>query len=97
MTMLHTAELDMAKTIETSDIDAFLTDAAWVIHSTYDTVLKASPGAAIFVSICCWTFPSLLTGIKLENIGSTKLTSTRRGKIAHAVIWITKLVIKYCS
>jgi len=38
----------MANTVETSDINAFLTDAAWVINSTYHTVLKASPGAAIF-------------------------------------------------
>ena len=46
--MLHTAELDMANTVETSDIDVFLTNAAWAIRSTYHTVLKASPGAAIF-------------------------------------------------
>ncbi len=31
-----------------SDIDVFLSDAAWAICSTYHTVLKASPGAAIF-------------------------------------------------
>ena len=47
-TMLHTTELDMANTVVTSDIDVFLTDAAWAIHSTYNTVLKTSPGAAIF-------------------------------------------------
>ena len=47
-TMLCTAELDMANTVETSDIDAFLTDAAWAICCTNHTVLKASPGAAIF-------------------------------------------------
>ena len=46
--MLCTTELDMANTVATSDIDAFLTDAAWAIRSTYHTVLKASPGAAIF-------------------------------------------------
>ena len=46
--MLCTAEIDMADSVKTSDIDAFLTDAAWAIHSTYHTVLKASPGAAIF-------------------------------------------------
>ncbi len=46
--MLRTAELDMADTVATSDIDAFLTNAAWAIRSTYHTVLKASPGAAIF-------------------------------------------------
>ncbi len=31
-----------------SDIDVFLSDAAWAIRSTYNTVPKASPGAAIF-------------------------------------------------
>jgi hypothetical protein len=44
-TMLRTNELDMANTVETSDIDVFLTDAAWVIRSTYHTILKASQGA----------------------------------------------------
>ncbi len=34
--------------MKASDIDVFLSDAAWAIHSTYHTVLKASPGAAIF-------------------------------------------------
>ena len=38
----------MANTVVTSDINAYLTDAAWTIHSTYHTVLKASPGAALF-------------------------------------------------
>jgi hypothetical protein len=38
----------MAKTLKASDIDVFLSNAAWAIHSTYHTVLKASPGAAIF-------------------------------------------------
>jgi hypothetical protein len=46
--MLHTSKLDMAGTAKPSDIDIFLSDAAWAIHSTYHTVLKASPGAAIF-------------------------------------------------
>jgi hypothetical protein len=46
--MLCTSELDMAKTVKASDIDIFLSDAAWAVHSTYHTVLKASPGAAIF-------------------------------------------------
>ena len=38
----------MADTISESDIADFLTNAAWTIHSTYHTALKASPGAAIF-------------------------------------------------
>jgi hypothetical protein len=46
--MLRTSELDMAKTVNASDIKVFLSDAPWAAPSTYHTVLKASPGAAIF-------------------------------------------------
>ena len=48
MVMLHTAEIDMADLVAASDIDTFLTNVAWALFSTYHTVLKASPGAAIF-------------------------------------------------
>jgi hypothetical protein len=48
MTMLHTAEVDMANSVAPFDIATFLTNVAWAICSTYHTVLKASPGAAIF-------------------------------------------------
>ncbi len=48
MAMLYTAELDMAETVSKSDIADFLTNAAWAVRSTYHTVLKTSPGAAIF-------------------------------------------------
>jgi hypothetical protein len=46
--MLRTSKLNMAELVKTSDINVFLSDTAWAIHSTYHTVLKASPGAAIF-------------------------------------------------
>ncbi len=46
--MLCTSELDMANSIEPADIDTFIDNAAWAICSTYYTVLKASPGVAIF-------------------------------------------------
>ncbi len=46
--MLRTSSFDMAKTVKASDIDVFLSDAAWAVCSTYHTVLKTSPGAAIF-------------------------------------------------
>jgi hypothetical protein len=48
MVMLRTAELDMADTDNESDIADFLTNAAWTVCSTYHTVLKTLPGAAIF-------------------------------------------------
>jgi hypothetical protein len=31
-----------------NDVNIFLVNVAWVIHSSCHTVLKASPGAAIF-------------------------------------------------
>jgi hypothetical protein len=46
--MLRTAELDMANSVTSDDVDDFLDNVAWAICSTYHTVLKASPGAAIF-------------------------------------------------
>ncbi len=46
--MLRIFELNMAKSVKASDIDVFLSDAAWAACSTYHTVLKASPDAAIF-------------------------------------------------
>jgi hypothetical protein len=46
--MLRTSKLNMAETVKASDMDVFLSDAAWAVCSTYHTVLKASPGAAIF-------------------------------------------------
>jgi hypothetical protein len=38
----------MADSVTPDDVDVFLDNAAWAIRSTYHTVLKASPGAAIF-------------------------------------------------
>jgi hypothetical protein len=46
--MLRTSELDMAETITPDDGNVFLDNTAWAICSTYHTVLKVSPGAAIF-------------------------------------------------
>ena len=46
--MLRTAEIDMADSVTPDDVNVFLDNAAWAICSTYHTVLKASPGAAIF-------------------------------------------------
>ncbi len=45
---MRTSELAMADSVDPADIDTFIDNATWAIHSTYHTVLKASPGAAIF-------------------------------------------------
>jgi hypothetical protein len=46
--MLCTAELDIAESVTPNDVDVLLNTAAWAICSTYHTILKASPGMAIF-------------------------------------------------
>jgi hypothetical protein len=46
--MLRTAELDMADSVTPNDINVFLNNVTWAIHSTYHRVLKASPDAVIF-------------------------------------------------
>ncbi len=46
--MLRTSKLDTAESVKASDIDVFLSDAALAVRSTYHTVLKASPGVAMF-------------------------------------------------
>ncbi len=45
--ILRTAELDMANSVTPDNDNVFLDNVAWAIRSTYHTVLKASPGAAI--------------------------------------------------
>ena len=65
--MLRTTELDMADTVATSDINAFLTASSWAICSTYHTVLKASPGAAIFCQDMLFDIPFLADWKKIGD------------------------------
>jgi hypothetical protein len=65
--MLHTAELDMAKTVTPVDIDVFLDNMAWAICSTYHTVLKASPGMAIFGRDMLFNIPFIANWNKIGD------------------------------
>jgi hypothetical protein len=56
---MYTSEIDMDESVEPADIDTFIGNAAWAICSTYHTVLKASPGAAIFGRDMLFDVPSL--------------------------------------
>jgi hypothetical protein len=38
----------MADSVTLDDVNVFLDNVAWAICSTYHTLVKASPGAAIF-------------------------------------------------
>jgi len=77
MAMLHTSELDMAASVDASDIDTFLTNAEWAIHSTYHTVLKPLQAQLFLAGTCCLTFPSLLTESNLGTTGNTRQISTQ--------------------
>ncbi len=59
-----------------NDIDVFLNNAAWAIHSTYHTVLKASPGAAIFGQDMLFDIPFMADWHK---IGERRQSLTNRG------------------
>ena len=66
-TLLCITELDMSNTVVTSDINAFLADAAWTVCSTYHTVLKASPGATIFGQEMLFDIPFLADRNKIGD------------------------------
>jgi hypothetical protein len=74
--MLCTAELDMADSVTPDEDDVFLDNAAWAIPSTYHTVLKASPGAAIFGQDMLFDIPFVADWRK---IGERRQSLTNRG------------------
>jgi hypothetical protein len=65
--MLCTAELDMANSVTPDNVDVFLDNAAWAIRSTYHTVLKASPGAAIFGQDMLFDIPFMADWRKIRE------------------------------
>ena len=65
--MLHTAELDMAESVTPDDVNFFLDNTAWAIRSTYHTVLKALPGAAIFGRDTLFDIPFVANWAKIGD------------------------------
>lgn len=80
--MLRTSELDMAETITEQDVSDFLDNASWAIRSTYHTVLKASPGAAIFGRDMLFDIPFIADWRKIGEYRQiqTDLNTTRENK-----------------
>ena len=92
---MRTAELDMADSVYPADIDTFIDNAVWAIRSTYHTVLKASPGAAIFGRDMLFDIPFVAGWHK---IGDYRQRQTDRSNIRenkNVLTTITKLVTKY--
>jgi len=93
---MHTDELDMTDSVYPADIDTFIDNAVWAIRSTYHTVLKASPGAAIFGQDMLFDIPFVADWHK---IGDYRQRQTNRTvtymKIINVLTMITKSVTKY--
>ena len=70
-----TSELDMADLVHPADIDTFIDNAAWAIRSTYHTVSKASPGAAIFGRDMLFDIPFIADW---KQIGEYRQSQTNR-------------------
>ena len=84
MGMLHTAEIDMADTVSESDIADLRTNAACAIRSTYHTVLKASPGAAIFGRDMLFDIPFIADWNKIGDYRQRQTDrNTRRENKTH--------------
>jgi hypothetical protein len=79
---LRTAEIDMADSVTPDDIGVFLDNAAWAIRSTYYTVLKASPGAAIFGRDMLFDIPFIADWNKIGDYRQhqTDLNTARENK-----------------
>jgi hypothetical protein len=91
MTMLHTTELDMANTVVPSDIADFLTDTTWAICSTYHTVLKASPGAAIFGRDMLFDIPFLADRNKIGDHRQCQTDRNTACKNKSCIDWVYKI------
>jgi hypothetical protein len=93
---LRTSELDMAEMVKASDIDIFLSDAAWAwaICSTYHTVLKASPGAAIFGQDMLFDIPFIADWQKIgEHRQQLTLTTPVKTKAELIMIMVGRKVL----
>ena len=96
MVMLRTSELNMAPSVDASDIDTFLTNVAWAICSTYHTVLKASPGAAIFGRDMLFDIPFLAYWNKIGDYRQRQTDLNTEHENRSHKDWDYKSAIKYC-
>jgi hypothetical protein len=74
--MLRTAEIDIANIVTPDEGDVFLDNTAWAICSTFHTVLKASPDAAIFGQIMLF---DILSMADWHKIGEHRQSLTDHG------------------
>ena len=80
--MLCTAEIDRADSVSPNDVNVFLDNAAWAICFTHHTVLKASPGVAIFGWDMLFDIPFIADWNKIGDYRQrqTELSTARKNK-----------------
>jgi hypothetical protein len=93
-TMMRTSELNMADSVYPADIDFLIDNAVWAICSTYHTVLKASPGAAIFGQDMLFDIPFVADWNKIGDYRQSQTDRSNKREI-NVLTTITKSVIKY--
>jgi hypothetical protein len=87
MDMLRTSEIDTEDTINESDIADFLTNGAWAVCSTYHTVLKTSPGAAIFGRDMLFDIPFLADWSKIGEYRQKQMDKNTFKESSGSVDW----------
>ena len=95
MTMICTSEIDMAESVAPRDIDTILTNVSWAIFSTYHTVLKASPGAAIFGRDMLFDIPYIADWNEIGDYRQHQRDLNNKRKNKNVWIMIIKLVIRH--
>jgi hypothetical protein len=93
--ILCTAELDMANSVSSNDVDVFLDNTAWAICSTYHMVLTASPGAAIFGQDMLFDTPFVADWHKIGEQRQSLTNCGNQCKTLNKLAMITRLEKKY--
>ncbi len=94
--MLRTAEIKKEDSVTLNEVGVFLDNEAWAVCSTHHTVLKASPGAAIFGQDMLFGVSFIANWNKIGDYRQhqTDLSAARKNKKNMSTI-ITKLVVEF--
>ena len=76
--MMRSSALDMSPTITDTMIEDFLVDASWAIRSTYHTVLKSTPGAAVFGRDMLFDIPYIADWNEIGRRRQAQVRSTNK-------------------
>ena len=85
----------MAESVTPDDANVFLNNAAWAIRSTYHTVLKTSPGAAILGQDMLFNIPFVADWRKIGEQRQSLTNFGNQQENAKQIDYDYKVKIKY--